>query len=67
MTDAESQIQSRITALDTLADQLFAQMKKLDHEISELFVKRDAIFRHYSEVSARRWDLLKDLDWVQTE
>ena len=67
MTDAESQIQTRITALDALADQLFEQMKRYDKEMSELAVKRDAIFRHYSEVSARRFDLLNDLDWVQAD
>ena len=67
MTDAESQIQDRIVALDNLAGQLFEQMKRLDREMSEIAVKRDAIFRHYSEVSARRYDLLQDLDWVQTE
>jgi len=67
MTDAESLIQSKVVGLDNLAEQLFESMKKLDREISDLSIRRDELFRHYSEVSARRYDLLHDLEWVQTE
>jgi hypothetical protein len=67
MTDAESLIQSKVVGLDNLADQLFEAMKKLDRQISELCVQRDEVFRHYTQVSAQRYDLLQDLEWVQTE